>query len=78
LSAENDAKLHGEMCTSKAGCIIGKILKDKLQHLAGQQSGFLDSLSLTVKDRVSTLQELQSKHDELEAKFFEERAALEA
>jgi len=53
-------------------------LKDKLQHLAGQQSGFLDSLSPTVKDRVSALQELQSKHDELEAKFFEERAALEA
>lgn len=53
-------------------------LKDKLQHLAGQQSGFLDSLSPTVKNRVSALQELQSKHDELEEKFFEERAALEA
>lgn len=53
-------------------------LKDKLQHLAGQQSGFLDSLSPTVKNRVSALQELQGKHDELEAKFFEERAALEA
>lgn len=53
-------------------------LKDKLQHLAGQQSGILDSLSPTVKNRVSALQELQSKHDELEAKFFEERAALEA
>jgi nucleosome assembly protein 1-like 1 len=53
-------------------------LKDKLQHLAGQQSGFLDSLSPTVKDRVSALQEPQSKHDELEEKFFEERAALEA
>lgn len=53
-------------------------LKDKLQHLAGQQSGFLDSLSPIVKDRVSALQEIQSKHDELEAKFFEERAALEA
>lgn len=53
-------------------------LKDKLQHLAGQQSGFLDSLSPIVKNRVSALQEIQSKHDELEAKFFEERAALEA
>lgn len=53
-------------------------LKDKLQHLAGQQSGFLDSLSPVVKNRVSALQEIQSKHDELEAKFFEERAALEA
>lgn len=53
-------------------------LKDKLQHLAGQQSGFLDSLSPAVKNRVSALQEFQSKHDELEAKFFEERAALEA
>eukprot|EP00253_Pinus_taeda_P003025 PITA_03025 len=53
-------------------------LKDKLQHLAGQQAGFLDSLSPSVKSRVSALQEIQSKHDELEAKFFEERAALEA
>jgi len=53
-------------------------LKDKLQHLAGQQAGFLDSLSPSVKNRVSALQEIQSKHDELEAKFFEERAALEA
>lgn len=53
-------------------------LKDKLQHLAGQQAGFLDSLSASVKNRVSALQEIQSKHDELEAKFFEERAALEA
>ncbi|KAH9326730.1 hypothetical protein KI387_006908, partial [Taxus chinensis] len=53
-------------------------LKDKLQHLAGQQSDIFDSLSPAVKKRVLSLKELQSKHDELEAKFFEERAALEA
>jgi nucleosome assembly protein 1-like 1 len=53
-------------------------LQDKLQHLAGQSSGYLESLSPKVKRRVVVLQELQSDHDELEAKFKEERAALEA
>ncbi|KAL4194674.1 hypothetical protein AMTRI_Chr05g60620 [Amborella trichopoda] len=53
-------------------------LKNKLQHLAGQHSDVLESLSTKVKKRVVVLQEIQSQHDELEAKFFEERAALEA
>ncbi|CAM6039278.1 unnamed protein product [Sphagnum compactum] len=53
-------------------------LKDKLQYLAGQSSGYLESLPPKVKRRVVVLQELQSEHDELEAKFKEERAALEA
>ncbi|CAK9223728.1 unnamed protein product [Sphagnum jensenii] len=60
----------------RAGLV--NILKDKLQHLAGQSSGYLESLSPKVKRRVVVLQELQSDHDELEAKFKEERAALEA
>ncbi|KAK6147695.1 hypothetical protein DH2020_018607 [Rehmannia glutinosa] len=41
-------------------------LKNKLQDLAGKHSDVLENLSPT------------SQHDELEAKFFEERAALEA
>eukprot|EP00252_Welwitschia_mirabilis_P018730 TRINITY_DN417_c0_g2_i1.p1 TRINITY_DN417_c0_g2~~TRINITY_DN417_c0_g2_i1.p1 ORF type:complete len:384 (-),score=143.86 TRINITY_DN417_c0_g2_i1:314-1465(-) len=53
-------------------------LKDKLQHLAGHQSNVLEGLSPPVRKRVTVLQELQSQHDEIEAKFFEERAALEA
>ncbi|KAJ7519030.1 hypothetical protein O6H91_20G020100 [Diphasiastrum complanatum] len=52
-------------------------LKDKLQHLAGQ-SAYLESLSPEVKKRVTVLQELQHQHDEVEAKFRQEKAALEA
>ncbi|KAK9073185.1 hypothetical protein SSX86_007509 [Deinandra increscens subsp. villosa] len=53
-------------------------LKDKLQNLAGQHSDVLENLSPVVRKRVEVLREIQSEHDELEAKFFEERAALEA
>ncbi|XP_058073895.1 nucleosome assembly protein 1;1-like isoform X2 [Magnolia sinica] len=53
-------------------------LKNKLQHLAGQHSDVLETLSPKVRKRVEVLREIQSQHDELEAKFFEERAALEA
>ncbi|KAJ7951613.1 Nucleosome assembly protein [Quillaja saponaria] len=53
-------------------------LKDKLQHLAGQHSDVLETLSPKVRKRVEVLREIQSQHDELEANFFEERAALEA
>ncbi|KAL3506406.1 hypothetical protein ACH5RR_031788 [Cinchona calisaya] len=53
-------------------------LKDKLQHLAGQHSDIMETLSPKVRKLVEVLRELQSQHDELEAKFFEERAALEA
>ncbi|XP_042398519.1 nucleosome assembly protein 1;2-like [Zingiber officinale] len=53
-------------------------LKDKLQSLAGKHTDILETLSPAVKKRVEFLREIQSQHDELEAKFFEERAALEA
>ncbi|KAG1346352.1 nucleosome assembly protein 1-like 2 [Cocos nucifera] len=53
-------------------------LKNKLQSLAGQHSNVLETLTPKVRKRVEVLRELQSQHDELEAKFFEERAALEA
>ncbi|XP_072983763.1 nucleosome assembly protein 1;2-like isoform X1 [Typha latifolia] len=53
-------------------------LKDKLQSLAGQHTDVLEALSPKVRKRVEVLREIQSQHDELEAKFFEERAALEA
>ncbi|KAJ8643444.1 hypothetical protein MRB53_005192 [Persea americana] len=53
-------------------------LKNKLQHLSGQHSDVLESLTPKVRKRVEVLREIQSQHDELEAKFFEERAALEA
>jgi len=53
-------------------------LKDKLQSLAGLHADVLESLSPNVRTRVEVLRGIQSQHDEIEAKFFEERAALEA
>ncbi|KAI3975368.1 hypothetical protein MKX01_004455, partial [Papaver californicum] len=55
-------------------------LKDKLTSLSlgGGQPEFLESLSTNVRKRVEVLRKIQGQHDELEAKFFEERAALEA
>ncbi|XP_022715144.1 nucleosome assembly protein 1;4-like [Durio zibethinus] len=53
-------------------------LKNKLQNLAGQHTDILETLSPNVRKRVEILREIQSEHDELEKKFFEERAALEA
>ncbi|CAL9104803.1 unnamed protein product [Musa textilis] len=53
-------------------------LKNKLQSLAGKHTDVLETLSPVVRKRVDVLREIQSQHDELEAKFFEERAALEA
>ncbi|RYR77170.1 hypothetical protein Ahy_A01g001634 isoform G [Arachis hypogaea] len=53
-------------------------LKNKIQSLAGQHSDVLESLTPSVRKRVEVLREIQGQHDELEAKFFEERAALEA
>ncbi|KAM4131923.1 hypothetical protein ACJW30_01G212200 [Castanea mollissima] len=53
-------------------------LKNKIQSLAGQHSDVLENLTPKVRKRVEFLKEIQSQHDELETKFFEERAALEA
>ncbi|KAG0590212.1 hypothetical protein M758_1G079700 [Ceratodon purpureus] len=60
----------------RAGLV--NVLKDKLSYLAGQSSGYIDTLPKMVKRRVKALQEIQAEHDELEDKFHEERAALEA
>ncbi|CAI0419540.1 unnamed protein product [Linum tenue] len=53
-------------------------LKNKLQNLAGQHSNIIEELPPRVRKRVEYLKEIQGQHDELEAKFFEERRALEA
>ncbi|GMH22045.1 hypothetical protein Nepgr_023888 [Nepenthes gracilis] len=53
-------------------------LKNKLQSLAGQHADILETLSPKVRKRVEALREIQSQHDQLEAKFLEERVALEA
>lgn len=53
-------------------------LKDKLQLLAGDRVDVMETLSPNVRQRVEVLKVLQSEHDELESKFLEERAQLEA
>ncbi|RDX76677.1 Nucleosome assembly protein 1;2 [Mucuna pruriens] len=53
-------------------------LKDKLQLLAGQHVDILETLSPKVRQRVENLRDLQKQHDEVEAKFLEERSQLEA
>ncbi|KAG4972486.1 hypothetical protein AAZX31_13G330800 [Glycine max] len=53
-------------------------LKDKLQLLAGQHVDILETLPPKVRQRVEILRDLQSQHDEVEAKFLEERSQLEA
>uniref|UniRef100_A0A0D9V4V5 Uncharacterized protein n=1 Tax=Leersia perrieri TaxID=77586 RepID=A0A0D9V4V5_9ORYZ len=64
--------------TSEEKAELVETLKNKLQLLASQHVDVLGSLTPTVRKRVESLMEIQSQHDELEAKFFEERAALEA
>ncbi|KAF3571169.1 hypothetical protein F2Q69_00063048 [Brassica cretica] len=64
-------------------------LKNKLQNLAGQHSDVLENLTPIVRKRVEALREIQASQIfqpfsfyffdlAFEAKFFEERAALEA
>ncbi|XP_057535762.1 nucleosome assembly protein 1;4-like isoform X2 [Amaranthus tricolor] len=53
-------------------------LKNKWLNFAGQDSDTFESLTPNVLKRVEALQRIQGEHDVLEAKFFEERAALEA
>ncbi|XP_010526393.1 PREDICTED: nucleosome assembly protein 1;2-like [Tarenaya hassleriana] len=60
----------------RAGLVTA--LKNKLQNLAGQHSDVLENLTPKIRKRVEVLREIQNQYDELEAKFFEERAALEA
>ncbi|XP_060209929.1 nucleosome assembly protein 1;2-like isoform X2 [Lycium barbarum] len=53
-------------------------LVNVLKDLTGKHTNLLENLTPNVRKRVEVLREIQSQHDELEAKFFEERAALEA
>ncbi|XVE54066.1 hypothetical protein DITRI_Ditri03aG0052200 [Diplodiscus trichospermus] len=68
----------GDALNEEARAGLVNALKDKLQNLAGEHNGILENLSPNVRKRVEVLREIQGQHDELEAKFFEERAALEA
>ncbi|KAI3684176.1 hypothetical protein L6452_33396 [Arctium lappa] len=76
LSASLPAAAAALNAEDRAGLV--KALKNQLKNLAGEHSDVLESLTPAVRKRVEVLRGIQSEHDELEAKFFEERAALEA
>ncbi|CAO2197877.1 unnamed protein product [Urochloa humidicola] len=64
--------------TSEEKAALVMSLKSKLEGLVAQHTDVLESLAPKVRKRVDVLRDIQSKHDELEAKFIEERAVLEA
>nr|BAD35504.1 putative nucleosome assembly protein 1 [Oryza sativa Japonica Group]BAD35508.1 putative nucleosome assembly protein 1 [Oryza sativa Japonica Group] len=70
--------MNGIELSSEDKAILVETLKNKLQALAEQHVDVLESLAPSVRKRVDVLMEIQSQHDELEVKFFEEKAALEA
>ncbi|CAN0901285.1 Nucleosome assembly protein 1;2 [Linum grandiflorum] len=81
----NKADLTGAALSEEERAGLVNALKDKLQNLAGQHPDMMKGLGLKVRERVERLRGIQafcldeqSQHDEIEAKFFEERAALEA
>ncbi|XP_078428924.1 nucleosome assembly protein 1;2-like [Wolffia australiana] len=74
--ADLSAVLPSATAENMAGLVAS--LQDKLQALGGQSVNILESLPANVRKRVEVLREIQGQHDELEAKFLEERAALEA
>ncbi|GJZ82152.1 nucleosome assembly protein 1;4-like protein isoform X2 [Tanacetum coccineum] len=53
-------------------------LKSNLKIIGGTDFDVHENLKPAVMKRVEVLRDIQSEHDELDAKFFEERAALEA
>ncbi|KAL4304292.1 hypothetical protein GQ457_10G001100 [Hibiscus cannabinus] len=68
----------GDDVNMDAGSDLADELKNKLHCVAKEQTDVLESLSPNVRRRVEVLREIQNRHDEMEAKFLEERAALEA
>ncbi|KAK7271976.1 hypothetical protein RJT34_28288 [Clitoria ternatea] len=76
LASDLPAAAAALSAEDRAGLV--NALKDKLQLLAGQHVNVLETLSPKVRQRVEVLRDLQSQHDELEAKFLEERSQLEA
>ncbi|GAB4842554.1 Nucleosome assembly protein 1.3 [Ancistrocladus abbreviatus] len=58
-----------------AGLVLA--IKNKMDNLVGRRTDVLETLSPNARKRVECLRALQNNHDELEAKFLEERLALE-
>uniref|UniRef100_A0A2P2M0A3 Nucleosome assembly protein 12 n=1 Tax=Rhizophora mucronata TaxID=61149 RepID=A0A2P2M0A3_RHIMU len=81
MSNENDSfnvsDLGGAL-NEDSRAVLVNALKNTLENLAGEHASVMENLSPIVWKRVEALREIQSQHDELAAKFFEERAVLEA
>eukprot|EP00241_Pyramimonas_parkeae_P005056 CAMPEP_0114253202 /NCGR_PEP_ID=MMETSP0058-20121206/16259_1 /TAXON_ID=36894 /ORGANISM="Pyramimonas parkeae, CCMP726" /LENGTH=381 /DNA_ID=CAMNT_0001367217 /DNA_START=72 /DNA_END=1217 /DNA_ORIENTATION=+ len=71
-----EAQVLQAMSGNRAG--LAMALQEKLDSLVGRSSGYIESLPMKIRDRVQALQTLQGEYDELEEKFQEEKAALEA
>ncbi|XP_042386032.1 nucleosome assembly protein 1;2-like isoform X1 [Zingiber officinale] len=69
--------LHAALNAEEDSAGVVDALKDKLQIDAEKDEVELETLSPIVRKRVEVLREIQSQHDALESKFFEERTALE-
>lgn len=52
-------------------------LQEQLNSLVGQSSGFVESLSQEVQDRIGELRSLQEQRDQLHAEFLREKRELE-
>ncbi|PKA58995.1 hypothetical protein AXF42_Ash001088 [Apostasia shenzhenica] len=63
---------------AEEGASLVNALNNKLHSLGGEHVDVLDALIPKVRKRVEVLREIQGQHDELEARFHEERTALEA
>lgn len=69
------AAVHGA-AGGNAG--LAAALQAKLDSLVGRSSGYIETLPAKIRDRVNALNVIQGEYDELEEKFQEEKAALEA
>ncbi|GMI81298.1 NUCLEOSOME/CHROMATIN ASSEMBLY FACTOR GROUP A 02, nucleosome assembly protein 1;2 [Hibiscus trionum] len=68
----------GDALNEDARADLVNALKNKLQNLSRDHTDMMESLSPNVRKRVEFLMEIQGQHDDLEAKFLEEKAVLEA
>ncbi|GMI94891.1 NUCLEOSOME/CHROMATIN ASSEMBLY FACTOR GROUP A 03, NUCLEOSOME/CHROMATIN ASSEMBLY FACTOR GROUP A3 [Hibiscus trionum] len=74
---ESDISHLFEGLDDQARAALIAALMNEVRSLSIGLTHVLESLSPNVRKRVEVLRQIQGQHDELEAKFFEERVALE-
>ncbi|PWA44514.1 nucleosome assembly protein 1,4 [Artemisia annua] len=78
ITASLPAATQGLSMEDRVGLVNALKVLSQLKAIGATDSDILENLTPAVRKRVEVLRGIQSEHDELEAKFFEERAALEA